>query len=337
MKILKKELLNSKFSHIYVEKAAFKNKNTLNILSKFPRARIIEIDNYKEIFSSNSQNFNLQKLSHKLILAVKNENNIYKGAKVCESFGNENFYYTSSIINCIFDCEYCYLQGVYPSANIVVFVNIEDVFQEVESLLKKLDTLYLCISYDTDLLALDDICDFVNKWYTLVENNPNLKIELRTKSVNIRKLLEKKANENFIVAFTLSPERITKDYEKNTSSLERRLEAIKKLQENNWKVRLCIDPIIYEKDFEKIYSEMIAKVFQNLDKNKIIDISIGFFRISKEYLKKMRKQNPDSKVLYYPYECVEGVYSYSKEKRERALKFVKELLLCHIEENKIFV
>ena len=36
----------------------------------------------------------------------------------------------------VYDCEYCYLKGMYLSANIVIFVNIEDVLTEVESILK---------------------------------------------------------------------------------------------------------------------------------------------------------------------------------------------------------
>lgn len=337
MKILKKELLTNKFSHIYIEKKALENKNTQHILSKFPNSKIVEIENYKEFFSSNNQNFALQKLSPKLILAEKKENNIYKGAKVCESFGNENFYYTSSIINCIFDCEYCYLQGVYPSGNIVIFVNIEDVFKEVEELLTQMSSLYLCISYDTDLLALDNICNFIDKWYRLVEKHSNLKIELRTKSTAIETLLEKKANKNFIIAFTISPDKIVKNYEKYTASFEKRMIAIKQLQEKNWKIRICIDPIIYEEDFEEIYTNFINRLFQNLDVNMIIDVSVGFFRISKDYLKKMRKQNPNSRILYYPYDCENGVYSYSAEKRERALKFIKNILLEYIEEEKIYI
>ena len=54
-------------------------------------------------------------------------------------------------MNCIFDCEYCYLKGMYPSANIVVFVNLEDIFAEVAQKLEN-HSLYLCVSHDTDLL-----------------------------------------------------------------------------------------------------------------------------------------------------------------------------------------
>ena len=330
-------LFNNRFSHIYVEKKILNNKNTLEILSKFKDVKIIEIENYKEVFSSNNQDFHLQKLGQKLILASNKANMIYEGAVVCESFENDNFYYTSSIINCVYDCEYCYLQGVYSSGNIVIFVDIEKVFEEVEELYNKLKTLYLCISYDTDLLAIENICGFSEKWYYFIEDKKDLKIELRTKSGNIDKFLNLKPLDNFIIAFTLSPENITLKNEKYTASFKNRIKAIKELQEKGWKVRICIDPLIYSDNFEKNYSQMIEYLFNEIDKEKVIDVSIGVFRISKEYLKKMRNQNQNSEILYYPFECVDGVYTYSDKIKSYMINFIKEQFLKYIDEKKIYI
>ena len=330
-------LFNNRFSHIYIEKKILNNKNTLEILSKFKDAKIIEIDNYKEVFSSNNQDFHLQKLGQKLILASNKPNMIYEGAVVCESFENDNFYYSSSIINCVYDCEYCYLQGVYSSGNIVIFVDIEKVFEEVEELYNKLKTLYLCVSYDTDLLAIENICGFSEKWYHFIEDKKYLKIELRTKSRNIDKFLNLKPLDNFIIAFTLSPENIALKNEKYTASFKNRVKAIKELQEKGWKVRICIDPLIYSDNFEKNYSQMIEYLFNEIDKEKVIDISIGVFRISKEYLKKMRNQNQNSEILYYPFECIDGVYTYSDKTKSYMINFIKEQFLKYININKIYM
>ncbi|PGH20946.1 spore photoproduct lyase [Fusobacterium polymorphum] len=330
-------LFNNRFSHIYVEKKILNNKNTLEILSKFKDVKIIEIDNYKEVFSSNNQDFHLQKLGQKLILASNKPNMIYEGAVVCESFENDNFYYTSSIINCVYDCEYCYLQGVYSSGNIVIFVDIEKVFEEVEELYNKLKTLYLCVSYDTDLLAMENICGFSEKWYYFIEDKKDLKIELRTKSGNIDKFLNLKPLDNFIIAFTLSPENIALKNEKYTASFKNRVNAIKELQEKGWKVRICIDPLIYSDNFEENYSQMIEYLFNEIDKEKVIDISIGVFRISKEYLKKMRNQNQNSEILYYPFECIDGVYTYSDKIKSYMINFIKEQFLKYININKIYI
>ena len=330
-------LFNNRFSHIYVEKKILNNKNTLEILSKFKDVKIIEIENYKEVFSSNNQDFHLQKLGQKLILASNKPNMIYEGAVVCESFENDNFYYTSSIINCVYDCEYCYLQGVYSSGNIVIFVDIEKVFEEVEELYNKLKTLYLCISYDTDLLAIENICGFSEKWYYFIEDKKDLKIELRTKSGNIDKFLNLKPLDNFIVAFTLSPENLALKNEKYTASFKNRVKAIKELQEKGWKVRICIDPLIYSDNFEENYGQMIEYLFNEIDKEKVIDVSIGVFRISKEYLKKMRNQNQNSEILYYPFECIDGVYTYSNKTKSYMINFIKEQFLKYIDEKKIYI
>ena len=330
-------LFNNRFSHIYVEKKILNNKNTLEILSKFKDVKIIEIENYKEVFSSNNQDFHLQKLGQKLILASNKANMIYEGAVVCESFENDNFYYTSSIINCVYDCEYCYLQGVYSSGNIVIFVDIEKVFEEVEELYNKLKTLYLCISYDTDLLAIENICGFSEKWYYFIEDKKDLKIELRTKSGNIDKFLNLKPLDNFIIAFTLSPENLALKNEKYTASFKNRVKAIKELQEKGWKVRICIDPLIYSDNFEKNYRQMIEYLFNEIDKEKVIDVSIGVFRISKEYLKKMRNQNQNSEILYYPFECIDGVYTYSDKTKSYMINFIKEQFLKYIDEKKIYI
>ena len=332
----KKISLNNRFSHIYVEKKILDNKNTLEILSKFKDAKIIEIDNYKEVFSSNNQDFHLQKLGQNLILASNKPNMIYEGAVVCEDFENDNFYYTSSIINCVYDCEYCYLQGVYSSGNIVIFVDIEKVFEEVEELYNKLKSLYLCVSYDTDLLAIENICSFSEKWYNFIKDKKDLKIELRTKSGNIDKFLNLDVLDNFIIAFTLSPEDIALKNEKYTASFKNRVKAIKELQNKGWKVRICIDPLIYTDDFEKNYSEMIEYLFSEIDKNKVIDVSIGVFRTSKEYLKKMRNQNKKSEILYYPFECVNGVYTYSDKLKSYMIDFIKEKFLKYIDNERIY-
>ena len=333
----KKISLNNRFSHIYVEKKILDNKNTLEILSKFKDAKIIEIDNYKEVFSSNNQDFHLQKLGQNLILASNKPNMIYEGAVVCEDFENDNFYYTSSIINCIYDCEYCYLQGVYSSGNIVIFVDIEKVFEEVEELYNKLKSLYLCVSYDTDLLAIENICSFSEKWYHFIKDKKDLKIELRTKSANIDKFLNLDVLDNFIIAFTLSPEDIALKNEKYTASFKNRVKAIKELQNKGWKVRICIDPLIYTDDFEKNYSEMIEYLFSEIDKNRVIDVSIGVFRTSKEYLKKMRNQNKKSEILYYPFECIDGVYTYSDKLKSYMIDFIKEKFLKYINIEKIYI
>ena len=333
---LEKNLLNPSFSHIYVEKNIKMHPNAVKILENFKNSKIIEIDNYKQVFCRSHQNFIIQKESLNLILAYKKENLVYEGAEVCQDFGNEHFYYTSSIMNCVYDCEYCYLKGMYLSANIVIFVNIEDVFTEIERILKD-HSVYLCISYDSDILSMEKITGFVSKWFEFASRHSNLKLELRTKSSNYSLVKNISPLRNVILAWTLSPKNIIDSFEHRTSSLANRIKSINQAIADGWFVRICFDPILYVKQWKYQYSELIEEVFSKIDPEKIQDISIGVFRISKSYLKKMQKQDMESSILAYPFQCENGVCTYSKKHIKEMIDFVYYKVSKYIHKSKIYV
>jgi spore photoproduct lyase len=333
---LKDNLKPCSFSHIYVENRAFKNENTKKILSNFKNSKIIPINHYKDVFNRKNQDFLLQKKSPNLILAVKENGLIYKGAKVCESFGNEYFYYTSSIMNCIYNCEYCYLQGMYPSANVVVFVNLDDVLNEVTHILEK-HSAYICISYDTDILAFENITGFAKKWIDFARKHKNLSIEIRTKSANFKSIENLNPTENVILAWTFSPEYVVNKYEVNTPNLYSRLKSAKSAISNGWKVRLCFDPILYIKNWKEHYRKCIEDTFKVISPTEIEDVSVGTFRVSKDYFKKMKKLNPRSKILAYPFCNKEGVFTYSKEHNEAMMNFAYNILAKYVKEESIFI
>ncbi len=335
MKNLENRYCNGTFSHIYVEEAIKEHPRTKQILEKFPKAECISIHHYKDVFCRKGQSFEQQHQSPALILAGKQGRLVYEGAKVCQSFGNENFYYTSCVMNCIYDCEYCYLKGMYPSGNLVIFVNLEDIFAEVEELLTSQE-VYLCVSYDTDLMALEDVTEFVTEWVEFTKKHPKLQIEIRTKCGR-KDLWERLSPVSRVVyAFTLSPDKVVKGYENRTASLQERIACAALALKKGFSVRLCFDPMIYCSDWKKHYREMVQQVLEAMDMDKIYDISIGSFRISKDYLKKMRRNAPNSAVVQYPFENTAGVYHYPLELMEEMEGFLLEQWKEVLPEDKIF-
>ncbi|SHH83741.1 spore photoproduct lyase [Caloranaerobacter azorensis DSM 13643] len=331
----KNSLVNfmNSFSHIYVEKEVLNHRITLEILSKFPNSKIIEIKNYKDVFNRPKQNFIIQKKSPKLILAKKIDNYLYEGSPICEDFGETSFYYSSNIFNCIYDCEYCYLRGLYSSSNIVIFVNIEDFFEEIIKTTKD-RRAYICISYDSDILAFENITGFVRKWIEFANRNKNLLIEIRTKSSNFRSIKNLEIPSNIIFAWTLSPQKIIDDFEHKTPSLTARLNDIKVAISKGLKVRISLEPIIKVKGFESIYGEFIDEVFTEIPSDAVRDVNIGVFRMSEEHIKRLRRLDKYSKVFGYDFKKENGVVSYFDE--EYLKSFVKERLINYIDEKKIY-
>ncbi|WP_026506194.1 SPL family radical SAM protein [Butyrivibrio sp. NC3005] len=314
------------FSHIYVEKELVNNKKAQEIISSFPGAVVITIDHYKDVFNRKKQDVKKQHLSQNLILASKKGQLLYKGAPVCQSFGREHFYYTSCMMNCIYDCEYCYLKGMYPSGNLVIFLNLDDIFSETEKLLQEFP-VYLCVSYDTDMMALENLTGFVKRWVEFTKVHENLTIEIRTKCGRTDIWNQIDSCDRVIFAYTISPEEIIDKFEKKTSTLSQRLQAAKMGIENGFKVRLCFDPMIYTPDFKTVYKKMMDEVLSNIDITKVKDFSVGSFRISDSYLKIMRKQERTSAVCWYPFELTDGYYHYPDNLTKNMEEYLVNLIM----------
>lgn len=224
---------------------------------------------------------------------------------------------------------------MYPSANIVVFVNLEEIFAEVEQRLQ-MHPLYLCISYDTDLLALESITGYVQEWCAFAAKYKNLKIEIRTKCANSSSIFRMHPILQVIYAFTLSPQPIIEAFEHNTPSLAKRLSCAAELIQRGYPVRLCFDPMLYVPDWKQHYSEMLKLVFQSIEMGKIMDVSIGTFRISQDYLKNIRKQTPESAVIWFPFQKENGYCHYPEDLMEQMENFLAKKLEEKISREKIF-
>ncbi len=325
------------FRHIYVEREAEHSPAALHLYERFPDASFIPIDHYKDVFNRSRQNLLQQETEPSLILAVNHGRLFYPGAPVCQSFGAEHFLYTSCVMNCLYDCDYCYLQGMYPSGNIVVFVNLEDYFTELTRLLSE-HPVYLCCSYDADLAALNGIFPHAEAFCRYAAEHPGLRLELRTKCAPLPLIQKLPPVKNVILAFTLSPQELITRYEHYTPSLLARLAAAKEAAKRGFSLRLCFDPLLDVPEAERLYPGMIEQVFSVLSPEEIADVSLGVFRISGSYLKQLRKAKPSCAFSFYPYELTDGICHYRPERCQVLLETVKKALYLHgVTDEKIFI
>ncbi|XDD47070.1 radical SAM protein [Leptospira sp. WS39.C2] len=325
------------FSHIYIEEGIYDHFRTKEIISKFPNATLVPIRHYKDNFNRNSQNFRIQKQSPKLILAEKKDHFLYPGSDFSPNFSFPHFYYNTLALNCIYDCEYCYLQGMFPSANLVLFVNWEDFFEETKRFLKTHESLYLALSYDTDLLALESFFPATQSWIQFANSEPNLTLEIRTKSTNFQSISHLTPNPNIILAWTISPQIVISSIEHGTPSLQARLKTIQKTIEAGWKVRVCIDPILRIPDWRLHYQSLAETLGKELNPVGITELSVGGFRMNIDFLKQIIDIRKDSSILFHAFEKKDKIVSYSKEETEEILEVMISSLKKHFDPNQIKV
>ena len=196
------------FNTIYLEDSIRSHPLTLAILDRFPNIPRVICDRYSEVFNPKAQSFRLQKKNPSLILAQKFNNFVLPAP---ESYGigaSQNFYF-SHMLNCLYDCRYCFLQGMYQSAHYVLFVNYEDFQSAIENTIASLpdENLHFFSGYDCDSMAFEPISHFAEFFLPFFKNTSRSLMELRTKSTQIRMLLNQEPVEQCLIAYSLTPEK----------------------------------------------------------------------------------------------------------------------------------
>jgi spore photoproduct lyase len=319
------------FDFIYIEEAVLQYARTREILARFPNATHIPCQRYGEVFNRKAQDFRLQKQKPALILARKHGNLLLE-APPGYGIGSQRNFYFSHMLNCLYDCRYCFLQGMYRSAHMVVFVNFED-FQD--ALAKEIvqandDTPYFFTGYDCDSLALESITNFVASFMDFFAAHPQAFFELRTKSVNIKPLLHHPPLPNCIAAFSMTPSDIAKVLEVGVPPVDSRLDAMAKLQTLGWPVGLRFDPLIYQSNYRDHYRALFAAVFARLDPDQLHSVSLGQFRLPRQIYKTMYQLMPDEKLLAYGLDEKAGMVSYKSDLALEMHTFCSEELLRYI-------
>jgi spore photoproduct lyase len=324
----------NKFSIFYIEEEILESSKVQQIVKTWKPIKIIPIKDYNDVFQRRGGVFQIQKNAQQVILAKKKDNFIYKASYMVPQYDSESAYYNNQVMNCIYNCAYCYLQGMYLSPHLVIFTNTEDFFQPVTELTKN-NNVYLCLSYDSDLLALESRLGFSQDWIEYTKSNPNLQIELRTKSAYTSHLVSQSPCERVIIAFSLSTEFQIQSSEEHTPSLNARLNAIQKWMENGWKVRICLDPILYEPDWRKNGEKFLNTLQAQIDWNKIDSINFGMFRMPKQIYNQFQLSGQDNNTMLFPFITKKGITGYPKEINELMLDFYEERITKFIPSDKI--
>ncbi len=322
---------------LYIEEEIRNHPRVKEICERFRKARLILCERYGEVFNPRAQNFRLQKLNPALILAKKFGTFLLETPAGYGIGGNRNFYF-SHMLNCIYDCRYCFLAGMFLSAHYVLFINYEDFQGAIERKIKEHpgESIYFFSGYDCDSLALDSITRFVPSFLPFFGRYPNAYLELRTKSIHIESLLKQELIPNGIVAFSLTPPEIQRALEHKTPSVEKRLETMVRLAGHGWKLGLRFDPIIYHVDYKARYRKLFRDIFEKIPAERLHSVSLGPFRLPKRIYERMERLYPEEKLFHHPLREKNGMITYQTNIEQEMSHFLTTELLNHIPKKILF-
>ena len=325
------------FNTIYIEEQVANHPRTRELCARFPQAARVSCQRYGEVFNPRAQNFRLQKQQPALILASKHRHRVL-AAPNGYGIGSSSNYYFSHMLNCLYDCRYCFLQGMYRSAHYVLYVNYEDFGSDIDRILAdNNDTdCWFFSGYDCDSLALEPVSEFTQHFLPFFATRPTAHLELRTKSTQIRSLLHREPLPNVVVAFSFTPGEMHRALEHRVPTVERRLDAMAQLQQAGWLTGLRFDPLIYQDNYREQYRRLFRQVFEHLDADRLHSVSLGTFRLPRAYFKNIVQLYPDEPLFAGAFAESCGMVSYPPELEQELNAFCTEELLCYIPEQLLF-
>jgi spore photoproduct lyase len=316
------------WNEVYLEKDLLLAPRALSILEKLKRDPIV-IERFDDLWGRSKKPYLHKRDSLNLFIAQK-KGKLLKEAPAAYGLSGEAHYYFIHAYNCIYECEYCYLQGYFNSPDIVLFINHEEIILEMEEALKKHagERVWFHAGEFSDSLALTHLTGELEIYHDFCRRNPLAFMELRTKAVNTRELLKLKPLPNMIVSFSLSPEKISKSIDQKTPGTNSRLRAMKTLKDHGFRLGAHFDPIVYEDEFRGTYGELCQSLKELGLWEELEYLSLGVVRFTKEVYREVENNYPDSLIHSNPLvKSFDGKVRYHRPLRMWMMNSIKDLAI----------
>jgi len=285
---------------IFIEKKVRDHPVTQKILSKLAHLIPVEFDDLSKFIVEHSSGLQEINQLHKPLVLAFQKSGFLKWCPGTRNYICCGYQILNLVNNCEINCSYCILQGYFNSPFIIVYVNVEGLFAELEHKLASQPNKIFRIGTGelADSLSTDHLTEYSSQLVAFFANKKNAVIELKTKSTLIENFVHVNHSGRTVVAWSLNTPKIIASEESSAPALTERLAAAAKCQQAGFKLAFHFDPMIYYDGWELDYQCVIQKIFETIKPVNIIWISLGALRYPPHLDQIIRKNHPDSKIVY---------------------------------------
>ncbi len=291
---------NFKPQEIIVEVGSEKSPLYKNLKRALPDASFCLVEDPRALASTFGASLDPFGEGKKRLFLMRHRGDFLKKCPGSEGQVCCNYFVINFASNCPMECSYCYLQE-YLAHNpaLKVFSNVEDLVEESYRLLSRHRRFFFRIGTGeiTDSLALDPYVGFCSEVIPFFADQPNVLLELKTKSDEVEGLLDLDPKGRVVVSWSMNPQRVIDAYERLTASFEERLSAARRCQEAGYKLGFHFDPMIEYAGWEEDYRAMVERIFSVVDHRRIAWISMGVLRNTSGLKQIIRERFPTTRLL----------------------------------------
>jgi spore photoproduct lyase len=230
-----------------------------------------------------------------------------------------------AVESCGFDCSYCSIQSFYNQNTITFDSNFADKLKNLN--LDKNKTYHIGTGQASDSLMWGNREGILDALFLFAKENPNVILEFKTKSENIKYLMENKVPNNILCTWSLNTPTIIKNEEHLSASLDKRLSAARKVADKGVKVGFHFHPIVQYENYLSEYEKIYARLLKEFKASEVALVSFGTLTFIKPVIKQLRNREFRTKITQMPFVDASGKSSYPGDIKVEMFKHAYESFL----------
>jgi spore photoproduct lyase len=286
--------------NIYYEKETAQSRVYAKAKELFAHSSFCEIESLKSFskstgFTSADYNFRTKNL-----FLVKEKYDFFKRCPCTGGVVNCGYSIMNLGMGCAYECSYCFLQAYQNVCGVIIPCNIEDYLKDdkIEAFTGGFFNYKRIGSGEfTDSLIFDHISEFSKDIISFFKNKREIFFEFKTKSANIKNLLESGGQENIVAAWSVNSLKMQKENEFGAPEIAQRIECAKQCAQAGFSTAFHFDPIIFYDDWKSGYKETVDMIFDSAPNGSVKWISLGTLRMPAAQKTVMENRFPDNAIL----------------------------------------
>lgn len=336
---IKKKSLELKFSHQEIKQIIditrdlemWNEKSIIDIFPDHNQKKVVFTrlrKAYEEIRSkpNSYESFELKNIPTEQKFTFKTENKDGFGLGLCPVASEKtrccNLLTLDAVESCGFDCSYCSIQSFYNQNTITFDSGFSEKLKNLN--LEKNKTYHIGTGQASDSLMFGNREGILDSLFEFARENPNVILEFKTKSDNIKYFLENDVPSNILCTWSLNTTTIIKNEEHLTASLEKRISSARKLADKGVKVGFHFHPIVEYENYIAEYKEVYTQLIEQFNPDEVALISFGTLTFIKPVIKQLREREFRSKITQIPMTDASGKSSYPNETKVEMFKSAYE-------------
>ncbi len=272
------------------------------------------------------EDFELKNIPTEQKFTFKTENKDGFGLGLCPVASEKtrccNLLTLDAVESCGFDCSYCSIQSFY-NQNTITF---DSAFKEklLNLKLDKNKTYHIGTGQSSDSLMFGNREGILDALFLFAKENPNVILEFKTKSDNIKYLLDNEVPKNILCTWSLNTPTIIKNEEHLTASLQKRIASARKLADKGVKVGFHFHPIVEYKGYLDDYQAVYETLLTQFQPQEVALVSFGTLTFIKPVIKQLRNREFRTKITQIPHADASGKTSYPHATKVEMFKHAYE-------------